>query len=135
MERFPSPEWQHELCGKLNEDGRYNHVARNWEGDIVFDISPDGNLKSPITMYLDLWHGQCRSVEYNPRPGSHTTPRFTLRSEYGNFSSILSGRLDPMTAMLSNKLKVEGSLGYMMRNVPTVLDFVRCAREITTDIL
>ena len=40
-----------------------------------------------------------------------------------------------MTAMLTNRLRVEGSLGYMMRNVPTVLDFVRCAREITIDIL
>ena len=45
------------------------------------------------------------------------------------------GKLDPMTAMLSNRLKVAGSLGYMMRNVPTVLDFVRCAREITAGIL
>jgi hypothetical protein len=37
--------------------------------------------------------------------------------------------------MMTNKLKVQGSLGYMMRNVPTVLDFVRCAREVTTEIL
>jgi hypothetical protein len=26
-------------------------------------------------------------------------------------------------------------MGYMMRNVPTVLDFVRVAREVTTEIL
>jgi len=135
MERFPTPEWLDALCQKLNADGRYSHVARRWEGDLVFDISPDGKLGSPITMYLDLWHGKCRSVAYNPAPEAHGAPRFTLRSEYGNFASILAGRLDPMTAMLTNRLKVEGSLGYMMRNVPTVLDFVRCAREITVDIL
>jgi putative sterol carrier protein len=58
-----------------------------------------------------------------------------LRSQYANFASIVLGRMDPMTAMLTSKLKVDGSLGYMMRNVPTVLDFVRCAREITTDVL
>ena len=135
MERFPTPEWLAALCNKLNGDGRYSHVARNWEGDIVFDISSDGRLPSPITMYLDLWHGKCRGAEYNPAAAAHAAPRFTLRSEYGNFASILAGRLDPMTAMLTNRLKVEGSLGYMMRNVPTVLDFVRCAREITADIL
>ena len=135
MEKFPTPDWLHALCRKLNEDGRYNHIARNWEGDLVFDISPDGSLDGPITMYLDLWHGKCRAVEYNPAPTAHATPRFTLRSEYGNFASILLGNLDPMSAMLSNKLRVEGSLGYMMRNVATVLDFVRCAREITTEIL
>ena len=53
MERFPTPEWLAALCNKLNGDGRYSHVARNWEGDIVFDISSDGRLPSPITMYLD----------------------------------------------------------------------------------
>ena len=135
MEKFPTPEWLDALCRKLNGDGRYSHVARNWEGDIVFDISPGGPLQSPIIMYIDLWHGECRSAQYNPAPAAHPAPRFTLRSEYRNFASILAGRLDPMTAMLTNRLRVEGSLGYMMRNVPTVLDFVRCAREITTDIL
>jgi putative sterol carrier protein len=49
--------------------------------------------------------------------------------------SILQGRLDPMTAMMTSKLKVRGSMAYMMRNVPTVLDFVRCCREITEEIL
>ena len=39
-----------------------------------------------------------------------------------------------MTAMLTNKLRVKGSLGYMMRNVPTVLDFVRCCQEVTASI-
>jgi putative sterol carrier protein len=40
-----------------------------------------------------------------------------------------------MTAMMTMKLKVQGSMGYMMRNVPTVLDFVRVATEATTTIL
>ena len=132
---FPSAEWLGSLCEKLNSDGRYRQVARNWEGDLVFDIRADGRLQSPVTMYLDLWHGQCRSVEYYPGPGGHPAAKFTLRSEYANFASILLGKTDPMTAMLTSRLKVDGSLGYMMRNVPTVLDFVRCAREITTAVL
>jgi putative sterol carrier protein len=86
-------------------------------------------------MYLDLWHGKCRLVEYAPQPTKYPKPTFILRSPYNNFTSILLGKLDPMTAMMTSKLKVEGSLGYMMRNVPTVLDFVRCCREITSEIL
>jgi putative sterol carrier protein len=131
---FPSPEWLGELCEKLNNDGRYRQVARNWEGDLVFDITPDDKWPSPFRMYLDLWHGQCRSVEYDPARASHPAAKFTLRSEYANFASILLGKTDPMTAMLTSRLKVDGSLGYMMRNVPTVLDFVRCAREITAAV-
>ena len=131
---FPSQEWLNSLEEKLNSDGRYNEIAKNWEGDLVFEILPEGNLKEPLTMYLDLWHGKCRGVEYAPDLSRRSKPTFTLRSPYNNFTAILQGKLDPMTAMMTSKLKVEGSLGYMMRNVPTVLDFVRCAREITTDI-
>ena len=43
--------------------------------------------------------------------------------------------MNPMTAMMTMKLKVQGSMGYMMRNVPTVLDFVRVASEATEEIL
>jgi putative sterol carrier protein len=132
---FPSAEWLNALHEKLNHDAHYNQVAKNWEGDLLFDIQPAGHLSQPLTMYLDLWHGQCRAVEYAPDPAKHRKPTFILRSPYDNFTAILLGKLDPMTAMMTSKLKVEGSLGYMMRNVPTVLDFVRCAREVTTEIL
>jgi len=132
---FPSAEWLNTLRDKLNTDSRYNNLARKWEGDLLFDIQPAGNLHEPLMMYLDLWHGACRAIEYSVDPAKYPKPTFVLRSPYDNFTSILLGKLDPMTAMMTSKLKVVGSLGYMMRNVPTVLDFVRCAREITTDIL
>jgi hypothetical protein len=40
-----------------------------------------------------------------------------------------------MTALLSRKIHVHGNMAVMMRNVPTVLDFVRCCREVTDDTL
>ncbi len=132
---FPSAEWMDELQRKLNNDARYNQVARNWEGDLVFDIEPQGNLQEPLMMYLDLWHGKCRGVEYATDLGRHPKPAFILRSPYDNFAAIVQGKLDPMTALLTNKLRIDGSMVYMMRNVPTVLDFVRCAREITSQVL
>jgi putative sterol carrier protein len=132
---FPSAEWLNVLQVKLNGDPHYNQVARNWEGDILFDLQPTGNLQEPVLMYLDLWHGKCRATEYAVEPGKYPKPTFVLRSSYDNFTSILLGKLDPMTAMMTSKLKVAGSMAYMMRHVPTVLDFVRCAREVTTEIL
>jgi putative sterol carrier protein len=134
-EKFPSPEWLNDVEKKLNNDPRYAGIARNWEGDLLFDILPAGNLTQPLRMYLDLWHGRCRGVEYAADPARHPKPTFILRSPYNNFTAILLGKLDPMTAMMTSKLRVEGSLGYMMRNVPTVLDFVRCCREVTVEIL
>ena len=131
---FPSPEWLSSLEEKLNQDEKYAQVARKWEGDLYFVIQPEGNLKEQVVYYLDLWHGKCRGTEVVADLGAHR-PAFTLRARYHNFSAILQGRLDPMQAMLTRKLDVKGSMAYMMRNVPTVLDFVRCAREVTTSTL
>ena len=35
-----------------------------------------------------------------------------------------------MQAMLTRKLHVIGSMAYVLRNVPVVLDFVRCCRRV-----
>lgn len=131
---FPSPEWLSDLEVKLNNDEKYAHVARNWEADLYFVIRPEGNLKEETVFYLDLWHGKCRGTEVVKDLAGHH-PAFTLRAGYHNFAAILQGKLDPMQAMLTRRLDVKGSMAYMMRNVPTVLDFVRCAREVTTSIL
>jgi putative sterol carrier protein len=132
---FPSEEWLQGLEQRLNADSCYNEIAKNWEGDLFFFIEPEGNLKERLTFYLDLWHGACRNVEYQPAVESHPNPAFTLSATYGNITAILTGKLNPMTAMMTSKLKVKGSMGYMMRNVPTVLDFVRVAQEVTREIL
>ncbi|HSO12913.1 MAG TPA: SCP2 sterol-binding domain-containing protein [Anaerolineales bacterium] len=132
---FPSEEWLKGLESKLNSDEKYAEVAKNWEGDLFFVIQPEGNLKMQLTFYLDLWHGKCRKVEYKPSLESHPNPAFTLTATYNNITAILSGKLNPMTAMMTSKLKVKGGMGYMMRNVPTVLDFVRVAQEVTTEIM
>ena len=132
---FPSEEWLQGLKTKLNSDSRYNEIAKNWEGDLFFHIESDGNLKEDLTFYLDLWHGKCRKAEYKPDASAYPKPAFTLSATYNNITAVLKGKMNPMTAMMTMKLKVQGSMGYMMRNVPTVLDFVRVAGEATTEIL
>ena len=132
---FPSEEWLKGLEVKINTDKKYADIAKNWEGDLVFVIEPEGNLKEQLTFYLDLWHGTCRKVEYKPALESYPSPVFTLTASYNNITAILSGKLNPMTAMMTNKLKVKGNMGYMMRNVPTVLDFVRVVQEATDEMM
>jgi putative sterol carrier protein len=133
---FPSDEWILALKDKLNSDERYAHVARKWEGDILFEVKPDGPLENPEIYYLDLWHGQCREISFvDPDHIQDFKAAYTLSAPYTILARVLKGELDPMQAMITRKLTVKGSMAYMMRNVPVVLDFVRCAQEITTEIL
>jgi putative sterol carrier protein len=132
--KFPSPEWLQALFEKLNSDERYAQVAKSWEGDMLVVIEPTGLLNDKLLYYLDLWHGKCRKIEIFKQMPS-IMPKFILTSNYTNISRIMKGEPDPMQAMLTRKLQVHGNMAYMMRNVPIVLDFVRCAREVTTEIL
>ena len=131
---FPSLEWLKTLYEKLNSDERYARIARNWEGDLCIVIEPSGPISTTQFYYLDLWHGKCRKTEIL-EDLSGVKPKFILTATYDNISRIMKSELDPMQAMMTRKLQVQGSMAYMMRNVPVVLDFVRCAREVTTEIL
>lgn len=130
MANFPELEWFIKLKEKLNSDNQYARIAHSWEWDLLFAIEADDTLKEPLYVYLDLWHGTCRDVKVVDDI-NQTGATFVLSAPYHNYVAILSGKLDPMQAMLTRKLRVQGNMAIMMRNVPTVLDFVRCCREIT----
>jgi len=131
MAIFPTDDWLKALMEKLNSDEKYAHIARNWEGDMLFMIEGDGMRQDTTRYYLDLWHGKCRD-SFVVQAEQDVKAVFILKAPYGNFVRLLKGELEPMQALLTRKIGVQGNMAILMRNVPTVLDFVRCAREITT---
>ena len=131
---FPTPDWLKAFEIKLNSDEKYAKVGNKWEGDFYFVIQPDDTLKEQVIYYLDLWHGKCRSTEVVKDISSHS-PAFSLSAAYGNFSRVLTGELDAMQAMMTRKLEVKGNMAVLMRSIPTVLEFVRCAKEVTQGTL
>lgn len=131
---FPSKAWLDELHQVLNHDERYAKIAQKWEGDMIVDIEPDPGVSDdelPVSLYLDLWHGTCRSVRlyeagFEPLPSA----AFRLSSPISNIMKIFTGELDPVQAMLTRRLNVKGNMAYILRNIPVVLDFVRCCRLV-----
>ena len=129
---FPSDAWIKTLKDRLNDNPTYAEVAKNWEGDLFFQVEwPDGS--PPRLLYIDLWHGKCRDAYGVTNPGQKAA--FRLTAPIGNFVKILKGQLDPMQAMVTGKLKVQGNMVMMMKNIPTVLEFVRTAQQIDTEFL
>jgi len=128
--KFPSEEYIHAVMEVINNDQQYAQVARNWEGDIIFFVEPDGGVEGqdlPMTLYFDLWHGKCRQVRIiDPDTEELPDAAYTLTASQHNYLRVLRCELDPMQAMITRRLKVDGSMGYMLRNVPTILHFVRC---------
>lgn len=128
---FPSIEWTQAIKEKLNTDPQYAQIARNWEGDIRIIVEAEGSLTENLWVYLDLWHGKCRDA-YIEDLSSKMAPAFILKTGYINITKLLSGEVGIMQALMTRMLSVKGNLPMLMRNVPTVLDFVRCCQEVTS---
>ncbi len=132
--QFPSEEYIEAVMEILNNDSRYAEIARNWEGDLLFLIEPsEGDKNDDLSMmiYMDLWHGRCRDARViNPAKDEVPDAAFILSGTRSNFLKVLSGELEVMQSMITRKLTLKGSLTYMMRNVPTLLDFLRCCGEV-----
>lgn len=126
---FPSHAWVRAFQDKLNTSVSYADIAKNWEGDLLFQVEmPDGQS---LLLYLDLWHGKCRDAF--EAKDKNQQAAFRLTAPLANFVKVLKGELDPMQAMMTGKLKVQGNMVMMMKNIPTVLEFVKVARTVETD--
>lgn len=134
MAKFPTDEWLQALIDKLNSDEQYARIAQKWEGDMVVSIEPEGPLKTQKVFYLDLWHGTCRDG-YVLDKVDDKEPALFLSAPYHTFVKILKGDLQVLQALLTRKIHLKGNMALLMRNVPTVLDFVRCASEVTDSYL
>jgi putative sterol carrier protein len=132
---FPSEAWLKALEKILNSDEKYAKTAKNWEGDIIFQIVPDDDSygEESILLYMDLWHGKCREAKILKSKEEKTGSKFVFEMTRSQAIKVLEGELDPMQAMVTRRLKVRGDIGYMLRNVPIVLDFIRCCRLIEID--
>ena len=132
---FPSEEWLSEFVEVLNSDENYARVAQNWEGSFLFVIEPDkGKEGETAQLLMDLWHGKCRGWSVvDESTVDPPKPDFILAAERSNFIKVLKGELDAVQAMLTRRLKLQGSMSYVMRNIPTVMDFVRCAKKVAIE--
>ena len=130
---FPSHAWVQALAAALNSDARYAEIAKGWEGDMIVVVLADGEgsgQETAAAVYLDLWHGECREARMLDPGEELPKAAFILRATLSNIKRIFKGELDPIQAMLTRRLRVEGNMAYMLRNIPTVLEFVRCCLEV-----
>lgn len=128
---FPSPEWVDAFKDAVNANESYQKSAAKWEGDFYFIVSAGGGLKEPATFYLDLWHGECREAYMVDDP-SEKQPQFVVEGTVDVYRQIFRGKLDPIKALVSRKLKLKGNLGKIMRSVKATLDLVNSASTIDT---
>ena len=130
--KFPSEAWIKELENKLNTSETYAQAAANWEGDNIFAILPDGEHTGTSYFYINLQHGKA-SDACELKSMDERKALFTNSAPFSTWRKVLEGRLDPIQAMFSGKIKVIGSMAQIQRTPKATYELVKIAGQIDSD--
>ncbi|MFQ6012267.1 MAG: SCP2 sterol-binding domain-containing protein [Thermoplasmata archaeon] len=132
MVAFPSQEWIETFREKINANDAYASAAKDWEGDFLFVVEPEGDLNEPATFYVDLWHGKCREARIL-EPGEEVKAAFTYAGPYRNWVRLIEGQIDPIRGLLTGKFHLKGSMMKVMRYTKAAKILVQTASEVPTE--
>ena len=127
---FPSDAWVKALMVELNRSATYAAAAKSWEGDFVFVIEPV-NGGSPVWLYMDLWHGECREAAQLTDEAAKT-PKFRLSAPLTAWKKVLLKQLDPLQGLMTGQLKLKGNMGMVLKNVKAAQELVGCCTLVPT---
>jgi putative sterol carrier protein len=130
--KFPSEEWIKELEARLNASESYAQAAATWEGDQIFVIQSDENYPDTTYFYIDLQHGKASGAR-QLKSADEKKALFTSSAPFSTWRKVLEGRLDPLQAMFSNKIKLVGSMAAVQRTPKATYELTRVAASIDTD--
>ncbi|MEM1958018.1 MAG: SCP2 sterol-binding domain-containing protein [Archaeoglobaceae archaeon] len=80
-------------------------------------------------MWMDFWHGQLRNLAV-VTPTEKANARFKLSGPYAVFKQLVAGKADAITLIVGGKLKLQGDMAYMMRNMAAVRRFTELMASI-----
>ncbi len=80
--------------------------AGDMNASITFDLSGEGGGQWSVI----IADGGCQVEE-----GAMESPSATVRMAAGDYADMVSGKLNPMMAFMSGKVKVEGDLNSVMK--------------------
>jgi len=130
MIRFPSDEWIKTFKEELNKSKDYEEVAKTWEGDFLFVVTPDEELKEKFTFYVDLWHGKCRDAYL---VNDSKTAAFIFKGPYSNWKKVINKELDPIRGLIRGMFIVEGDSKIILDQVKAAQELVNTASKIPVD--
>jgi putative sterol carrier protein len=125
--RFPSDEWIKVFKEELNRNTTYQEVAKEWEGDFLFVITPDEDLKKEVVYYVDLWHGKCRDA-YLVK--GEKQAKFVFTGPYSNWKKVIRKELDPIRGLIRGMFTVDGDSRVILDQAKAAQELVNTASTI-----
>ena len=129
---FTQP-WADALCEALNGDAAYRDAAARWAWPLAMVLEPTPALgyAEPVATELVLDHGTCRAATVLA-PGAVTAP-FVLRATYEVWKKVVRGELDPISAVVTGRIKLTGAMMTLMMHTGAAQALLACASRVPTD--
>lgn len=127
---FMTEEWAKAFMDAINSNAAYREAAATWEGDFYFIAElKDGSTK---TVYLDLWHGECRDA-FMIEDSSVKTPEFEVSGKIPSWKKVIGKQVDPIQALITRQLKLKGNMAKVLRAVKAAQELVNSATKVDTE--
>ena len=132
MALFGTREWLDEFCRTLNADSEYREAAREYEGDMICVCLPEEGVCSELLVqYFNPFHGKIDEWTVLSDPEEREAA-FTLTAGYGVWKKICRGELDMMKAVMTRKLKVQGKMAQLMKQIKPARALVKVMAGLPT---
>ena len=130
--KFGSAEWVQAYKDALNANKDYETAAATWEGDFIFEVTPDGNLDHGISFWIDLQHGKALDAKVLTN-AAEKDAAFTATGKYSDFMKIINKEIGPVKAIMMRKLKLQGNMAKVMRAVEAAKQLVNTIGMVDTE--
>ncbi len=136
--KFPSAEWTAAYKDALNSNPAYREAGKGWTHGavgMVVKADPALGIGTDQAMYLDVHGGECRDAKWVSRGDAENAP-FVIVGEYARWKDVITGKDDPIKAMMQGKLKLtKGHLPTIIRYVESSRQLVKSAASVATTFL
>ncbi|MFX0004512.1 MAG: SCP2 sterol-binding domain-containing protein [Candidatus Hodarchaeota archaeon] len=129
-----SEDWVEAFGKAINDNPNYRPSALTWEGDMLFVITPSGNLDHEVRVLVGLYHGECTGTKL-VKEGEETEAEFVITGNYDNVLQVIKNEIDPIRAIMAGKLKLEGNMAKVMRHTKAAQEIVVSLGNIETEFL
>ena len=125
-----SEEWAQRWREVLSTRPAYQEAARTWEGSVAVVMTRNGSAAEKRAIFLDLWHGHCREARV-ARDDDLESARFVLSGSGAAWRDVLTGRLAPLMAVMSGKIRLtRGSMAALVPYAAAARELLAAAMEM-----
>jgi putative sterol carrier protein len=123
--------WADAFRDAVNRDVTYRQAGIGWTSTValVLDDGAPVGLIGPVALELTLDRGLCNMARIISPDACIAA--FVFRSDYATWMDVMSGAVEPMTAVMRGQIRLTGNVATLMMHARAITALVHCAQSLS----